>query len=107
MEKPETIRSYLDAVAAQIRWKRARPVVLRELECHLEDQRDAFASDGTENPERRAVEEMGDPVSVGRELNRLHRPNPQWGLLLFALLLTLTGAVLRVTDRGLGTIPAC
>ena len=32
MERPETIQAYLDAVGEQIRWKRARPVVARELE---------------------------------------------------------------------------
>ena len=76
MEKPETIREYLDAVQEQIRWKRARPVLARELEQHLTDQRDAFLEEGAdlETAERLAVEEMGDPVRVGTELDRVHRP---------------------------------
>lgn len=67
MERPETIQAYLDAVGEQIRWKRARPVVARELEQHLTDQRDAFLEEGAdpETAERMAVEEMGDPVFVG------------------------------------------
>lgn len=96
MEKPDTIRSYLDAVAEQIRWRRARPVVTWELERHLEDQRDAFAAEGHEDAESMAVAEMGDPVSVGAELDRMHRPKPQWGLLALAILLALAGTVLRV-----------
>ena len=32
MPERKTIQGYLDEVGAQIRWKRARPVVLRELE---------------------------------------------------------------------------
>ena len=96
MEKPETIRSYLDAVALQIRWQRARPVVLRELENHLEDQRAAFEQENAADAERRAVEEMGDPVSVGRELDRLHRPKSQIRPLLIALFLALSCAVLRI-----------
>lgn len=91
-----TIQAYLDAVAEQIRWKRAKPVVLAELEQHLEDQRDTFASEGCANAEQLAVEEMGDPVSVGAELDRIHRPKPQWGLLTLTVLLALAGAVLRV-----------
>lgn len=91
-----TIQAYLDAVAEQIRWKRAKPVVLAELEQHLEDQRDTFASEGCANAEQLAVEEMGDPVSVGTELDRIHRPKPQWGLLTLTVLLALAGAVLRV-----------
>lgn len=96
MEKPDTIRGYLDAVAEQIRWRRARPVVTWELERHLEDQRDAFTAEGHEDAEALAVAEMGDPVSVGAELDRMHRPRPQWGLLALAILLALAGTVLRV-----------
>ena len=94
----ETIREYLDTVQEQIRWKRARPVVVRELEQHLADQRDAFLEEGTtpETAERMAVEEMGDPVTVGTELDRVHRPTPQWGLLAAVIALALLGGVLRV-----------
>lgn len=93
---PETIQGYIETVEAQIRWRRARPVVSLELRRHLEDQRDAFAAEGREDPERLAVEEMGDPVSVGTELDRLHRPRPQWGLLGMTIALACLGAFLRV-----------
>ena len=98
MEKPETIRGYLDTVKAQIRWKRARPVVARELAQHLTDQRDAFLEEGAdpETAERMAVEGMGGPVRVGTELDRVHRPKPQWGLLAATLALALLGGFLRV-----------
>ena len=48
----ETIREYLDTVQEQIRWKRARPVVARELEQHLMDQRDAFLEEGNPRKQR-------------------------------------------------------
>lgn len=98
MGKPETIRAYLDTVEEQIRWKRARPVLARELEQHLTDQRDAFQAEGNdpETAERLAVEEMGDPVFVGTELDRVHRPKPQWGLLAATLVVALLGGCLRV-----------
>ena len=94
----ETMGEYLDTVQEQIRWKRARPVVARELEQHLTDQRDAFLEEGNtpETAERLAVEEMGDPVTVGTELDRIHRPKPQWGLLAATLILALLGGILRV-----------
>lgn len=93
---PETMQAYLRVVEEQIRWKRARGVVSLELRRHLEDQRDAFAAEGREDAERLAVEEMGDPVSVGTELDRLHRPRPQWGLLGLTVALACVGAFLRV-----------
>lgn len=92
------MNDYLNTVGEQIRWKRARPVLLRELEQHVTDQRDAFLEEGAdgESAERMAVEEMGDPVTVGTELDRLHRPKPQWGLLAATLALALLGGFLRV-----------
>ncbi len=50
MSEHNTIQSYLETVASQIRWKRARPIVT--LERHLEDQRDTFAAEGHENAEQ-------------------------------------------------------
>ena len=81
---PETIKGYLAIVQEQIRWKRARPMLLRELEQHLEDQRDDCLKEGNspEEAERLAVQDMGDPVTVGTELDAVHRPWPQRGLLV-------------------------
>ncbi len=98
MPEHKTIQAYLETVQGQIRWKRARPVLVRELERHLEDQRDDFLKEGKspEEAERLAVEDMGDPVTVGTELDRVHRPRPQWGLLGLTIALAVIGAVLRV-----------
>lgn len=96
MPELKTIQSYLNTVAEQIRWKRARPVLVQELARHMEDQKDAFASEGLLNAEDLTVKEMGDPVSVGLELDRVHRPKPQWSLLLFTVFLALAGAGFRI-----------
>ena len=73
MPERKTIAAYLEAVQGQIRWKRARPLLVRELERHLEDQRDDFLKEGKapDEAERLAVEDMGDPVTVGTELDRM------------------------------------
>ena len=104
MPGPETIRDYLDTVAAQIRWKRARAVAVRELGTHLEDQRNEFQAEGHSpgEAERLAVEEMGDPVAVGTDLDRLHRPRPQWGMLAVTLALLLVGSYLRYALTRVG-----
>lgn len=96
MQEHKTIQNYLETVSEQIRWKRARSVVVPELKRHLEDQRDAFAAEGRQNAEELAVEEMGDPVAVGTELDAIHCPKPQWGLLALTMLLDLCGALLQI-----------
>jgi len=95
----EWMQDYLDAVGAQIRWKPAQPVVLRELGDHLQDQCDACLEDGLPQIEARkeALRQMGDPVTVGQELDAVHRPKSSreivgavLGLLAVNLLLWLT-----------------
>lgn len=38
---------------------------------------------------------MGDPVTLGAGLDRVHRPKPQWGLLILTALLAILGLLLR------------
>ena len=76
----EQLNEYLEAVGAQIRWKRARRPLLRELSDHIADQAAAFEAEGQSPGEAlsAAVAEMGEPEAVGRELDRLHRPRSCW-----------------------------
>lgn len=98
----EIFQVYLETVEQQIRWKRARSLVSKELAQHLSDQTEAFVAEGDdwECAEMRAVKEMGDPTDVGVALDRVHRPKPQWGLLILTLAIALTGGVLRVWLTG-------
>ena len=93
----ETLADYLTAVGAQIRWRRAREPLLRELSDHITDQAADYRADGLEEADAldRAVAEMGDPEMVGRDLDRLHRPGNRWGLALAVLLLSLAGLFLQ------------
>ena len=103
----EVLADYLTAVGAQIRWRRAREPLLRELSDHITDQAADYQADGLEEADAldRAVAEMGDPETVGRDLDRLHRPKNRWGLALAVLLLALAGPFLQfmiyqVTGQG-------
>lgn len=93
----EVLGDYLAAVGAQIRWRRARRPLLRELSDHIADQAADYRADGLEEAAAldRAVAEMGDPETVGRDLDRLHRPQNRWGLALGVLFLLLAGLLLQ------------
>lgn len=100
-------KEYLEILAEQIRYKKALPMIEKELEDHMEDQkRDFLASGMTEKEaETAAVMEMGDPVTVGVEMDRIHRPKMAWGWILLTGALYLAGMILRclLYDRsGLG-----
>lgn len=100
----DMLNEYLSAVTDQIRWKRAVPALKTELSTHLEEQKEELLAQGldAQSAESEAVRQMGDPVRVGHELDRLHRPRPQWLPLLLAAALACVGAYARVMS---GTDP--
>ena len=42
----ERIERYLETAGAQVRWKRVRPALKRELRTHLEEQTEAYLAEG-------------------------------------------------------------
>lgn len=88
---------YLQKTIDQIRCEKAKEGVKRELQDHIDDQKEAFLREGmTETEaEEAAVLEMGDPVEAGIELDRVHRPKMAWNCILLIGLLYLAGMVLQ------------
>ena len=97
MERSDLITEYLGRVTSQIRCKKARGYISDELSCHIEDQKDAFLSDGLseEDALRESIRQMGDPVTVGVEMDRIHRPHPDWKLLALIGILSILGLILQ------------
>lgn len=65
---------YLYTLTEQIRCKMARGTIEQEINDHIEDQKAEFLSEGMSQTEAEeaAVREMGDPVEVGLEMDRIH-----------------------------------
>lgn len=103
---PHTARmeAFVKTVCEQIRFKRARAGVARELMDHMCDQKQAYCWQGFEEAqaEKKAVEQMGDPVTVGMQMDLTHRPKPQWGLFVLTAALLLVGIGLQGALFGQG-----
>lgn len=104
------IQEYLQKVTGQIRNKRAGELVTAELRSHIEEQAAAYQTEGLTKEEAfsKAVEEMGDPVQTGMELDRVHRPHFPTGMVLMILFFTLVGMITQfilLRDAG-GGFPA-
>ena len=98
MQQPSKITEYLEAVRQQIRWKRAQSPVLEEIDNHITDQKNAFIIDGLneEAATNKALAEMGDPIVVGEQLDRAHRPRPDWPLLIMTATMILLGLTIQI-----------
>ena len=98
----ERIEQYLETAGAQVRWKRVRPALERELRTHLEEQTGAYLAEGMDEDaaEAEAVRQMGDAETVGLALDAVHRPKRQTAILLFAGLAIALGMYLRAEFFG-------
>ena len=87
------LEEYLDTVSEQIRYAKIRKTVTDELKNHILDQAAAYEDLGAfpEEALERAVREMGDPVKTGAALDRVHRPQMNWGMIALIGILSVFG----------------
>ena len=91
------MNEYLNLLLEQIRCKRARAFVREEIQGHLEEQIGENMQMGMdrEAAEKAAVTDMGDPVEVGISLDRIHRPQIAWGMILFVCGISIVGILIH------------
>ena len=92
-----SLEEYMGELKGQIRDKNARVLVSDEIYAHIEEQAGSYQKDGMDREEAlsKAVEEMGDPVSVGADLDRIHRPHMEWRYLIFILFISVLSILVQ------------
>ncbi|MFY4671475.1 FtsW/RodA/SpoVE family cell cycle protein [Bacillus anthracis] len=87
---------FLQEVTNHIKSKEAKDLVATELNFHLKQAKNMWMDKGLseEVAEDKAVEQMGSPVKLGEELNKLYKPKVDWFLI-----------ILLVAAMGLGFLP--
>ena len=90
-------QEFLESIRKQIHFVFDRDSIEQEFNQHIEDSTFDFMSEGysKEEAEKIAIEQMGDPIEIGKQLNEEHKP-------LLGYLWMTSKVVL-----GLLTIPAC
>mgnify|MGYP007022191654 CR=1 FL=1 len=98
MQMPEHFKEYIQLVCQQLRWKKARPVIEQEIGSHLCDQRDALIKSGMDEDAAtlESIRQMGDAVEIGMKLDGIHRPKPQWSMLVATAALLIIGLLIRL-----------
>ncbi|PAQ14171.1 hypothetical protein CD798_11630 [Bacillaceae bacterium SAOS 7] len=77
--------SFFQELKSHIRSKEAQQYVVLELDQHIESTTKTLMNQGMsrEEAEQEAVQQMGDPMKLGVEMNKLHKPKVEWGLVAF------------------------
>ena len=122
------IKGFLNNVCQEIKYKPIRKGIADELENHIQEIKEEYIETGMneDEAEEKAVKQMGEAKTIGKELNKVHKPKLDWKLLLITVILicfgilvdmirannllknSITGEIIRyVIFLGVGIIPSC
>ena len=79
--------TFLSVVINQIRSKEAKEFISSELEYHLKMAKNRWMEKGFNeiDAEVKAVKQMGNPIKIGHELNKLHRTRIDWFMIILSI----------------------
>ncbi len=83
IEQNQKVQEYLNNVCSHIKWTEVHEQVKLELLSHIEDCVLEYSTEGVSHQEviEMAIDRMGEPVVLGKQLHRYHKPPINWSLL--------------------------
>ena len=96
------VKVYMDTVCSCIKFKDVHDDIRKEICAHIIDAVEEHEREGCNREESidRAIKQMGDPLDVGRQLNEVHKPRPEWSILVLTLVFSLIGVLSIYTMGG-------
>lgn len=87
---------FLGKVCGEIRYRKIHPEIQEELKLHIEELTEEYRSQGYSEEEAlsKAVLSMGDAKELGKSLDKQHKPQMGWGILLLTVAASLFGILL-------------
>ncbi|WP_026674837.1 FtsW/RodA/SpoVE family cell cycle protein [Alkalihalobacterium bogoriense] len=84
---------FLNKVTSKVKAKETHTLIKKELSNHLQQLSQSFQKTETskDEAEEKAVQEMGNPYTIGEHLNRLYRPRVDWFLIVLFLIIAGIG----------------
>ncbi|MCL2633551.1 MAG: permease prefix domain 1-containing protein [Oscillospiraceae bacterium] len=76
------IDEYISMVIKQIRCREAHVSISEELREHIMDTRDWYLENGYDEAEaiEKALAKTGEPIPLGEQYDKVHLPEPKWGM---------------------------
>ena len=87
------VKGFLNNVCQEIKYKPIRKEIVDELENHIQEIKEEYIKKGMneDEAEEKAVKQMGEAKTIGKELNKVHKPKLDWKLLLITVILICFG----------------
>ena len=106
LNKNHKVQEYINSVCVQIKNRRAHKEIQIELLGHIEETSLEYLATGATEDEaaERAIKQMGNAELVGRQLNKIHKTQPEWIILLITILFASFGLLVMYFIDIKGTL---
>lgn len=102
--KNEKVNNYINLVCSRIKFQdihgNIRVELLDHLDCIIEEYQEKGKT--SEEAIELGLKQMGDPNIVGKKLNKVHKPKPEWSILILTSIFTLIGILAIYTMNFYG-----
>ena len=98
------IKTYLNNVCKEIKYEPAKKAISEELELHIKEIKEDYIKDGIDEKiaEEKAVHQMGSAEEIGKSLNKIHRPQLDWKLLILVAILMGFSLIISILKQPTG-----
>lgn len=90
------IQEYIEEICSYVKFKKAHKEIRTELLSHIEEKTEDLMLEGMNEEEasKKALIEMGQAETIGRQLNQSHKAAPEWTILIITILFSLLGLII-------------
>lgn len=87
------IDAYVEKVCSFVKNKEVHSQISLELQNHIEELTEEFIASNSSEDEavEKALSHMGSAEEIGRQLDKAHKPKPEWSIWVITLLLSAVG----------------
>lgn len=105
VEKNNKINDYIDSVCTQVEFHEAHDEIRLELENHIVELAEEHMNFGLSESEAidKSIAQMGDAAVVGKQLNKVHMPKPEWSILFLTFILSGIGILVNYFIQANGS----
>ncbi|MBE7041603.1 MAG: FtsW/RodA/SpoVE family cell cycle protein [Ruminococcaceae bacterium] len=101
------IESFIDDVCSYIKYKGVHKEVKDELSLHIDELKDSYISKGLseEEAEKKAIADMGNAAEIGEKLNKQHKPQTEWSLIILTAIISFFGILVMYVSSNFENHP--
>ena len=101
------IDGFINDVCSYIKYKGVHKEVKDELSLHIDELKDSYISKGLseEDAEKKAIADMGNAAEIGVKLNKQHKPQTEWSLIILTAIISIFGILIMYVSSNFENHP--